>query len=328
MPLKVLVPDVPTADEILPYLRLIDEARWYSNGGPLVQELERRMGGVAVSSATLGLELAAQCLFDRRHKVRMPAFTFAATATAVMRAGFEPLLCDVGPDWGLIDPQERQTLNVCPFGVAVSGGTLIDAASAWGNQTDGVRVYSLHATKALPAGEGGMVCGPPELLERVRRLACFGFDKSKHTHGVVAEVGTNAKLSEYHAAVALAALDRWPATVAWRQALDAAYRERLDGVVACQVRPAGGVYTTFPVLVKNADAVAELLAGEGIETRRWYTPTLNHHPALRWLKTEGQLPNTAILNETLLCLPFHRGVTADDVDRVCERLEWAITSLV
>ena len=122
MPLKVLVPDVPTADEILPYLRRIDGAQWYSNGGPLVRELEERMGGVAVSSATLGLELAAQCLFDRRKRVRLPAFTFAATATAVMRAGFEPILCDVGPDWGLVDPDERQTLNVCPFGAAVSGG--------------------------------------------------------------------------------------------------------------------------------------------------------------------------------------------------------------
>lgn len=325
--IKVLVPDVPTADDLLPYLRRIDAARWYSNSGPLVQELEARMGGVSVSSATLGLELAARCLFDWRRRVRVPAFTFAATATAVMRAGFEPILCDVGPDWSLIDPAEKQSLNVCPFGAPVSGGTLIDAASAWGNQTDGVRVYSLHATKSLPAGEGGIVCGPPELLERVRKLACFGFDRTAHTHGVVAEVGTNAKLSEYHAAVALAALDRWPETVAWRRALDAAYRERLAGVVDCQRRQEG-VYTTFPVLVRDADAVAARMTGKGIETRRWYTPTLNRHPALQWLKTEGQLPNTATLNDSLLCLPFHRGITVADVDHICDRLKWAITSRV
>ena len=57
--LRVLRPDVPTTDQILPYLRRIDAAKWYSNGGPLVRELERRMGGVTVASATLGLELVA-----------------------------------------------------------------------------------------------------------------------------------------------------------------------------------------------------------------------------------------------------------------------------
>lgn len=322
--MKVLVPDVPTADELLPYLRRIDEAKWYSNSGPLTRELEARMGGVTVSSATTGLELAAQCIFDRRRRVRVPAFTFAATATALMRAGFEPILCDVDArTWAVLDSDNDRTLGVCPFGAPVAAGSLVDAASAWGNQVDGARVFSLHATKALPAGEGGLVVGSPELMDRVRRLAMFGFDTSTFTHGVVGEVGTNAKLSEYHAAVALAALDRWEATAAWRRALDAAYTERLQDVPK-QVRPEG-VYTTYPVLVRNADGVARDMASVGIETRRWYTPTLEHHPAFRWLKTEGPLPNCQRLNDELLCLPFHRGVTMDDVDRVCEKLRWAIT---
>lgn len=315
--LKVLVPDVPTADEILPYLRRIDENKWYTNTGPLVQELETRLGGVTVSSATLGLELAAQCVF-RSRRVRVPAFTFAASVTALIRAGFEPVLCDVGEDWSLVDPDE-QSLNVCPFGAPVNGGGLIDAASAWGNQKHGVRVFSLHATKSLPAGEGGLVCGPPELLERIRKLANFGLDPTAFAHGIVTDPGTNAKLSEYHAAVALASLERSPW---WRVELDAAYQERLSDL-RLQPRPAG-VYTTFPIRVWNADRVAADMASRGIETRRWYTPTMDRHPAFRHLKVEGDLRMCKTLNEEVICLPFHKGVMSR-INEVCEVLRWAIT---
>ena len=319
--LKVLVPDVPTADQILPYLRRIDEAKWYSNSGPLVRELEGRLGGVTVASGTLGLELAAAVVF-RRKRVRVPAFTFAATATALVRAGFEPVICDVGPDWALVNPDE-QSLSVCPFGAAIKSPGLIDAASAWGNQTTGVRVFSLHATKSLPAGEGGLVCGPPSMMERIRHLANFGLESTPYAHGIVREVGTNAKMSEYHAAVALAAVDRWDATATRRRELNAAYIERLEDVER-QPR-ADGVYTTFPVLVRNAAGVARDMAERGIETRRWYTPTLDLHPAFRTCKVEGDLVMSRRLNDELLCLPFHAGVTMDDVDRVCETLRWAIT---
>lgn len=321
MRLKVLVPDVPDADAILPYLRRIDASKWYSNGGPLVQELERRTGGVAVSSATTGLELAASLYFKRR-RVRVPAFTFAASVTALLRAGLDPVLCDVGEDWALPDPDE-QSLNVCPFGAPVAGHGLIDAASAMGNQGYGTRVYSMHATKALPAGEGGLVVGDAELMARVRKLANFGLEVTPFAHGIVTEPGTNAKLSEYHAAVALASLDRWHDTVRWRRQLARAYEERL-GDIESQPRPMDCVYTTMPVLVRDADAVARLMAERGIETRRWYTPTMERHPAFKGLPVDGPLKVCKRLNNMLLCLPFHRAVLPM-VDEVVDTLRWAIT---
>lgn len=320
--MKVLVPDVPTAEEILPYLRMIDSAKQYTNGGPLVKALESVMGGVAVSSATLGLELAAKVIFKR--KVRIPAFTFVATATAVLRAGLEPVLCDVDENWMLKDI-DADSLPVCPFGVAVTPGGLVDAAAGWGNQVNGNRVFSLHATKALPAGEGGMVCGDPELLLRIRKLINFGLESTPFAHGIVTEAGTNAKLSEYHAAVALASLNRWSKTAQRRMDLNRAYLDRLSfEPVRVQPRP-DGVYTQFPVLVPNASEVAKAMALQGIETRRWYTPTLERHPAFKHLEIEGDLKNCRRLNEELLCLPFHNEMGSEDVDRVCGALRSAIT---
>jgi len=281
----------------------------------LVRELETRTGGVTVSSATLGLELAAKVIFKHR-RVRIPAFTFVATATALIRAGFEPVLCDVDANWTLVDIDEN-SLPVCPFGASVKPGGLVDAAAAFGNQHKGNRVYSLHATKSLPAGEGGLICGDEGLMDRVRRLASFGLDSSRFAHGVVYESGTNAKMSEYHAAVALASLDEWPEIMAKRKVLSDAYKDRLS--VPIQPRE-DGVYTSMPVIVDDAQRVATDMARMGVETRRWYTPTLDRHPAFRHLPREGDLKRSHELEASVLCLPFHLGMSLADVDKVCEVL--------
>ena len=49
MSIPVAQPRLPTTDEIAPYLRRIDASRWYSNGGPLVQEF-----GIIGSAAVYG----------------------------------------------------------------------------------------------------------------------------------------------------------------------------------------------------------------------------------------------------------------------------------
>lgn len=38
--IPLLIPCLPTADQVLPWLRRIDEARWYTNFGPPVREFE------------------------------------------------------------------------------------------------------------------------------------------------------------------------------------------------------------------------------------------------------------------------------------------------
>jgi hypothetical protein len=67
MSIPVARPRLPTTDEIAPYLRRIDASRWYSNGGPLVQEFEERLANhfgagnvrtATVANATIGLTVA------------------------------------------------------------------------------------------------------------------------------------------------------------------------------------------------------------------------------------------------------------------------------
>src|SRR5690606_7349335 len=98
--IRLLVPDLPDADMVLPYLREIDAAKWYTNFGPLIARLEGNLAAiigistshaVSVANCTLGLELSLAALNLPHHaRVLVPALTFAASATAVLRAGFLP----------------------------------------------------------------------------------------------------------------------------------------------------------------------------------------------------------------------------------------------
>jgi dTDP-4-amino-4,6-dideoxygalactose transaminase len=302
--MHVIRPDLPSADELRPYLQRIDEAGVATNGGQLVTELEHKLGGVAVANATLGLELSCRHVF-RNGEVLVPAFTFPATALAVRNAGLKLVLCDVHEKTWAAEATER-TLVVCPFGEPAQG-TLVDAAGVW-PPPKGNAVMSFHATKPLPAGEGGMVFGDEGLLDYVRRARNFGFIDGK------AWGGTNAKMSEYHAAVALASLARIGKADRRRREIAYRYETNLLGYAETRAYQGGTIY---PVLVGSPSEAGDRLTG--YETRRWYCPTLDKHPAFEGCRMEA-LTVAHYIADHLLCLPFHTYMTDADVDGVCEAL--------
>jgi dTDP-4-amino-4,6-dideoxygalactose transaminase len=364
-PIKLLVPRLPSHGDIAPLLEEIDEARWYTNFGPLALRFEAALAGAcavpeaavcSMSNCTQALELALAALgLPPGARVLVPALTFVATAAAVLHAGMVPVLADVDPKaWVLTPDIARGVLGrtridcvvpVAAFGCPVPVPAwdafaeqtgipvLVDAAGAFGNQAVGQRVsvvLSFHATKTLGIGEGGAVLSRvPGLIERVRRLSNFGIDVST---GLVMAPGGNAKLSEYHAAVGLAALGLWPANAARRRELHRTYRALLAErcpQVAFQERPEQGVYSILQVrLPAGADnaRVAERLAELGIETRRWYLPLLPDHPAFRKCPVDGDLPQARSLAGRLLGLPFHPDLDQDTLRRVADALAAALAS--
>ncbi|MSQ70759.1 MAG: DegT/DnrJ/EryC1/StrS aminotransferase [Betaproteobacteria bacterium] len=361
--IPLLVPDMPTAEELLPWLRRIDASRRYTNFGPLSGELEMQLASrfdatpgctVSVANCTLGLELTLAALGLRRGaRVLMPAMTFVATATAVLRAGMCPVLADVEADSWALSPRIARAavrgkavdcvMPVATFGCAQDAAAwdgfvgesgipvVIDAAGAFGNQRAGERVhqvFSLHATKSLGIGEGGFLLTPDAAIaECVRRLTNFGIELPS---GIVPVAGTNAKLSEYHAAVGLAALAAWDGRAGRRRALAARYESALRGAcpaLAFQARPSDGVYTIFPVHLPewaHPPAVAASLAGHGVETRRWYYPLLSEHPAFREADIVDGLPTARGLSGRILGLPFHLHFSVGDLERICAAVAAAV----
>lgn len=332
-------PVLPTVEELLPRLKEIDQSDgYYTNGSRLVQELEQYMGAavqadaVCVTNATLGIELTLQALGLRRKRILVPAFTFRATITAIHRAGAFPVLADVDEHTWTLTPEiaERHrgrfdaVLPVCTFGCSIDPEpwgefgrrnavpVVLDAAAAFGNQDVGdftAIVVSLHATKPLAAGEGGFVASHDRiLLHRIRGLANFE------------EVyATNAKMSEYHAAVALTMYDRWSDIVEDRHALQRRYLQRLTGFSwIAQDRPLNSIPSTMALRLpgQSGREIVHELRKAGVESKRWYCPTADE-----WLgNTSVGLDFTQQLREELVGLPFHLRLSDGEIDQVVETL--------
>ena len=204
---------------------------------------------------------------------------------------------------------------------------IIDAAGAFGNQPIGRRcpaVFSLHATKSLGVGEGGFVATTDaEFAECLRRMSVFGIDMNS---GYSLIPGTNAKLSEDHAAVGLAALVRWQNHRVRRIALMNEYAAQVMSEcagLALQHRPLDGDYTIFPVCLPRGcdiEGIRRILAEVGIETRRWYVPLVCDHPSLAGGKRVGSLAVCELLRDRLLGLPLHIDLSRYERLRVCTEL--------
>lgn len=352
--IALLVPTLPSASEILPWLRQIDENRRYTNFGPLSQAFELALAPLAgarhvvsVSSCTLGLELGLGALdIAPGSQVLVPALTFPATATAVVRAGLKPLFGDVDPRTLSLTPDiarkaagETQVGAVVPvalhghlqdaaawdsFSAETGVPVLIDAAAAAGHQTVGAAtaaVFSLHATKPLAVGEGGFVAtNDADFAKRIKTASNFGFESCE-----VRSPGTNAKLSEYHAAVGSATLERWPEWKARRQALYDAYAKALDrpelrGRVRLVTQSSATPNLCVQFDAGIDDRCQRLLAESGIETRRWYWPPLHRHAAFAHYKRSGDLRVTDQVSDRLLGLPFHLDLEPRDIARIGDAL--------
>lgn len=337
-----------------------------TNDGPHQREFERGVASylgaescLAVSSGTSALLLAIWALDVRGGTAVLPSFTFGATLNAVLLAGMTPVFCDIEPDtWTMsashlerlldADPSIRLVVPVNVFGVQPdlgairraignrSAALLLDNAHGFGTEHDGhrcpreapVQAYSFHATKTLPAVEGGaIVTADARLLAEIRRL---------RNHGVASDPqastpGFNAKMSELHALVGLRSLQGLDAALARRREYAERFREAMaaDGADAftAQTIPRGmrSNFQNLGVLCRrggrpNVPAVQTALDRAGIETRRYFWPALHQIPACR---DRCSLPVTEAVSEAILCLPLHNRMDAPILDRIEDALRAA-----
>jgi dTDP-4-amino-4,6-dideoxygalactose transaminase len=350
--LAVARPSMPKAAALSPYLEQMDEARWYANFGPLLNAFEQRLadrftaptGVVTVANGTLALTLALQAMGAQPGGLcAMPAWTFVASAHAVAQAGLVPWFVDVDPATWMLDPDRLQAelgkapgrvcaaLPVAAFGhvpdlnawarfrAATNIPVLLDAAAAFDglNEAPIPAMVSLHATKALGVGEGGFIASADAgLISTIRELTSFGFRGSREAQ----RIATNAKLSEYAAAVGLAALDGWAVTrlrygLAARR-LRIALANRPDVVF----QPGWGSDWISSVCVVRlpdgmADRVEARLAADGLGTRRWWGGGCHASPAFA-AAPRTDLSVTATLARSTLGLPFSYDLNTDETARI------------
>jgi dTDP-4-amino-4,6-dideoxygalactose transaminase len=361
--LPLVRPSVPDADRLAGELRRILASGILTNG-PTVAQLEARAADylgvrhcVAVASCTAGLMLVLKAS-DLTGDVVLPSFTFAATAHAVVWNGLRPAFCDVDAETLTLSPEAaRQATGVRTSAILATHtyGTpcdveglaalahahgirlFFDAAHAFGSRHAGRRVggfgdaevFSLTPTKVLIAGEGGIIATNDErLAERCR----IGRDYGNPGDYDCRFVGLNARMSEIHAAMALASLEDIEHRIEERNLLAIMYREWLAEVPGIRFPsvPAGdwSTYKDFTVLIDperfglDAASLAQALASEGIETRRYYSPPVHAMKAYRFAaRGNGGLRVTDQVASQVLTLPLWVGMTDREVLGVVEAID-------
>jgi len=312
---------------------------------------------ISVSSGTTAIQAAIAALnLTKNAKVLLPSFTFGGTGLAVVAQNCEIIFAEVDPKTWCLTPEIARdilkftdidlVLPVALFGMEqdvrkwdqftrdTNIPVIIDAASALAHQPIGEKtivIYSLHATKPLGIGEGGLVASVDQLfLRRVKEFIYFGFKD-----GLVTSFGINAKVPEYAAAVGLAQLDRWNRLQNKRIKIYREYIQKLthlSAYIQFSALEPEKANMFMPIQFNNIELshfVENHFKEEGIETRRWYSPGLHQHPFFSRAKRfstngDGKLVITERLTEQVLCLPFHTFLTKDDIALIISRLDAAI----
>lgn len=314
---------------------------------------------VGVANGTDALELVLRASdVGLGDEVALPANTFVATASAVLRAGAMPVLVDSDPVFGLLDPGDLagrltpRTKAVIPVHLtgqmapveqvaATSAGRVVveDAAQSQGATRNGHAAGSIglaagvsfYPGKNLGAyGDAGAVLtNDAGLATAVRALGNYGSIR-KYEHPVV---GFNSRLDGLQAVVLRAKLGRLDA---WNEARIAAagrYGALLAGVHGVrvpQVMP-GNVSVWHLYMVRladgNRDRVAQRLRERGIGVGVHYPLPLHMLPALAFLgHGPGEFPNAERWSAEILTLPLYPHITAQQQERVVEELAKAVTA--
>ena len=320
-------------DEEAAALRVL-RSGWLTQG-PEVAAFEEELAAacgrrwaVAVSSGTAALHLSLWALgVGRGDRVRVPAFTFPATAAAVRLVGAEVELVDVNPaTWCMRLPAKLEgrarSLAVHQFGfpAPVQGGDVSDAACAIGvpgAMRGACACLSFHPRKVLTTGEGGAIVGDDDgLRDRLRALRSHGL-----LDGDIIEPALNYRLGDVAAAIGRVQLRRLPELLAERRALADRYRAGLAGWgLALQADTPSRAWQTFAVLLpEDADraAVRARLLERGIETQ---VASYGLHRLAAWRADRARFPVADELHDRGLALPLWNGLPEADVDRVIEAL--------
>lgn len=213
-PRRIQIAQPLLAEEEWQALREPIETGWLTQG-PKVAAFEKAFAArhkvrhaIACSNCTTGLHLALAALgIGPGDEVIVPAFTWVATANAVIYCGGTPVFVDVDRTTFNIDPAEvaarvtprtRAIIAVHLFGLcadvdaiatAAPGIAIIeDAACAAGAAYKGrpagtlgkIAAFSFHPRKSITTGEGGMVTTDDDALaERVSRARNHGASVSE-----------------------------------------------------------------------------------------------------------------------------------------------------
>lgn len=303
---------LPPLSEYTKYLKRIWKSNWLTNNGELVQELEEKLKDrlgvkhvVCVSSGTAALMTALKALNIK--EINTTPYSFVATVSAPVWMGVKVNFFDMDEKI----PSPALVTHVYGKPELVDAQPVIyDASHAFTTKVDGrsiltygdVSIISFNAVKIFQTAEGGaVITNNDEIAEKARWIRNFGFKTRYSFYGA----GVNFKMSEFHAAMGLAALP-----------LVDKMRKRYDEIIETYNRELGYDHeqvTYYPIWYKTEEkllAAIQKFEENYVYPRRYFYPPLN--------KVFGgkDCPKAEDLMSRVMCLPLYYELEDKDVNKV------------
>lgn len=309
-------------------------------GGKYVHQFEKEWASkvgtkfaIGVSNGFDGLTLALESLnLGQGSLVAVPAHTFIATWTSVVRVGLIPIGVDVDNE-GLMDLNELQKISkeikaVIPVHMHGAMVNMLrlqeickeekifiieDASQAHLASFNGkhagsighVNVFSLYPTKNLGAlGDAGIVTtNDPDIYRRIMEMRSYGSSLGKKYEHL--SLGYNQRLDSIQAAILKVNYKYLSYDNDVRRKVANLYENELkrDYLKPLQKVQEGRVFHHYCILSENRDEIRHFLHEQGIETEIHY-PNLAASEYSRMFNLENKEFHTAKqISKSILSLP-------------------------
>lgn len=353
-------PSLPPIDDYIERVRSIWECKWLTNIGEQHNEFESKLKAyLGVENVSLfvnghmALEMAIQAMELSGEVITTP-FTFISTTHAIVRNGLKPVFCDIEGDSYTIDVNKLENLitdktsaivpvhvygNICnvekidEIARKYNLKVIYDAAHAFGVEHKGKSVaeygdasmFSFHATKVFHSIEGGaVVYREKELGRRLYNLKNFGIRSEE----IIEEIGANAKMNEFQAAMGLCNLRHVDEEIQKRKKVTERYRKNLQGTEGIKLSPeqkdVESNYAYFPVVIDEKvfgatrNEIYDELKKHDIYARKYFYPLTNTFDCFHGRYDAESTPIALYISKRVLTLPLYADLSLEEVDRICE----------
>lgn len=353
---------MPSYEEYCQEIKDLWESRQLTNSGIKYQKLEQRMKDYLkvsnlnfFSNGHQALEAAIFALGLTGEVITTP-FTYASTTQAIVRNGLIPVFCDIEADFYTIDPNKIEKLitektsailpvhvygNVCYYkeiekiARKYNLKVIYDAAHAFGVEADGlgignigdISMFSFHATKVFHTIEGGgLTYQNSKLTEKLNAWKMFGMKGKEDAEFI----GTNAKMTEFQAAMGICNLRHVTREIAKRKIIVEKYIECFSGVRGIKLCPTQrnikSNYAYFPVYFdekvfgKSRDTVLDQLKNKNIFARKYFYPITSAFTVYKDMFSAQKTPVATDVSKNILTLPLYADLDIADVEYICHTI--------
>lgn len=349
------------ADSIADCINTLEQRQMTSAG--VVRELETALGSafdypdvVVVNSGTSAIVASLMLAgVGPGDNVIVPSMTWIATAQAAQLLGAEVRLADISPVTLNIDLSQvleladERTRAVIPvlfngrsaglgeihaWASSVGAFVVEDRCKAMGTtwlgheplRSDSTAAFSLGMISYISVGYGGFVgCSDSSQAEQIRLIRDHGVHRHNEDY---ARLGSNLKISDFVAALALSQVRGLEEAVSNHSAAESAYRDAMSGLESriCHL----GVSA---VDATNAGTYHEALLDESIDFTSFAQQCMDfgievqpYHPSISRAAYLGDYfcPNAEKLASRLVILPSGNTVGEDAVRQIVPKLADAI----